>query len=163
MKEKEMLKRAAAENLPDKEKLREFCLTSKKKSRYNVRIAVAAACFVLLSGTFFTLSLLEKNGGVSDAVTTEQITVYDSLSEDDALPGETAYIPEEKYGVPGSFIAYVGEERFDEWSAEMNKCDYKLFEYVLQFVKEFDIPRELIRSEYNNDRGYWNIDLMLVL
>lgn len=163
MKEREMLKRAAMENLPDKDELREFCLTPKKKNRYNVRIAVAAACFALLLGAFFTLSLLERAGGGGESVTTPQTTSHESLTEDKVLPDEADHIPEDRYGVPGSFIAYIGEERFDEWSEEMNKGEYKVSEYVLQFVKEFDIPRELIRREYNNDRGYWNIDLMLIL
>lgn len=166
MNEREMLKKIIENDLPDKEKIRLASIkkgTQKSRAKAK-RMLLAAACISLLLCLPLTLPFL-KNEDKPKEILNEPVETnvkIDTKETEEAIQE----IPKDKiagYGIPESFIRYVGVDNYIEWIDEVSQGDYLCSEFVLEFVKTFDIPNELMLKEYAEDYPYWNINLMMIL
>jgi len=182
MKGKEIIKRALEGSIPDKESLRQECLSQRKRAVSVKRVMIAAACILLLCTTFVLIPLLKKDNNKKGFDGNEDIILQseelESISEDITPDtqdeyydpgaiggGESSICPIhsiEYHAIPGLLIDYVDEQAYEEWKSQLRDEEgwyirdengcYPGFN-IVEFINSFNIPDELIIECYP---GYYN-------
>ncbi|MBR5516041.1 MAG: hypothetical protein IKU52_07555 [Clostridia bacterium] len=187
MKEREIIKNALAEFVPDKEKIRGNVTKNNKKIISMKKLVLVVAVISILCSSLLLIPLYSRNGKNQPPVIPESEAGENSINE--ALETEgyrDKVIGGGGYGVTSCSIHsyhyhnfednevlmnYVGEDNYYQWKKDFYDesgyfiQDSELYEKhnLLEFIKVFNIPDEVVIEAYLWDYydSRWNIELLL--